>query len=246
MEITLNQLQNSKIYVRNSISYNQPNSIIDPIINIWEKNLSNNSYYVSVQNEVVNQNIEGGDNIAYPRFLIENKIEEVLYGDVKYENTMGLLVAMNQQSPVVKVYTGMNVSACTNLCIFNAEHIFQQNLTESLQPTFDALRGFTRSLYEKIESYRDIHMKLINTLLNQEELNEKLGMLLREGVSNKLGTSPIVNAVRLLNNRNSIYHADEYTSLYTLFNAITQSITDSPDILYKPDKTLALSKLLVN
>jgi len=245
--VVVENLVNSKIYVRNNISYMQPSSIINPFLDIlgYGKEFGG-EVFIQTQNEVVNQNIGGDENIAYPRFLVELRKSEVLFGDVQYQNTFGLLVAMDQQNPLVKVYTGMNVSACTNLCIFNAEHVFQQNLMESLDNTFNAVKMYANNEQQKIDDYRKTHERLVNTVMNQEQLNERLGYLLRMANTTKLGTSPIVGAAKLLSDRKSVYFTDKESTLYNLYNAVTQGITDSADLFYKTDKTLGLTRLLLN
>lgn len=242
--LELNDLLDSKIYVRNNISYMPPREIINPFLE--KVGYSGEEINIQFQNEVINQNISGEENVAFPRFLVEVKKQMLMFGDVQYQNTYGLLVAMDQQNPVAKVYSGTEVSACTNLCIFNAEHTFTQNLMESLDNTWNAVKGFVSGEEAKIEEYRDTHLRLVANTLTQEDLNQKLGQLLRVSGSSKLGTTPIVKAAKLVSDRTSTYYAEKESNLYNLYNAITQSITDSKDLLYRPDKTMALTQMLLN
>jgi len=244
--LKLEDLRESKIYVRNNISYMKPKELVNPFLNKIGYDESTDQLHIEVQNAVVNQNVEGGENIAYPRFMLEVRREEVFFGDVAYVNVFGLLIGMDQQKPIIKAYTGMNVSACTNLCVFNADETYSQNLMESLDNTWNAVVRFSENEKRKLDNYREIHMNLVDTSLNQEEVNERLGFLLRNANKTKLGTTPIVNAAKLLTDRASAYYFEKETNMFNLFNAVTQGITDSKDLLYRPDKTWGLAKLLLN
>ena len=245
-ELLLNDLQESKIYVRNNISYMPPKEIINPFLDKLDFDPETDQVSIQIQNAVINQEIGGAENIAYPRFLVELKRQLLTFGDVEYQNTFGLLIGMDQQKPLVKVYTGMNVSACTNLCIFNAEHVHAQNLMEPLDNTWNAVEAFAKGEELKIDEYRKTHLELVNTVLNQEQVNERLGYLLRLAGDTRLGTTPIVTAAKLLSSKQSLYYFEKETTMYNLYNSITQSITDSKDLLHRPDKTLGLTNLLLN
>lgn len=237
-------LLDSKIYVRNEIHYPLPKTLVSPFLDeVGYK--EGDALRVQVQNEVINQNEDGSVNIAYPRFLVEYTKNAIVFGDTDYHNVFGMLVAMDQQHPQIKVYSGMNVVACTNLCIFQAEHLFVQNLNNPLNSVWNQLSNYVAMEDSKLENYARVHEQLINTYYNNEQLNNKLGYLLRNADKVKLGTSPIVGAVKLLSSNKSPYYVENSCSAYNLYNAITQCITDSKDILYKPDKTYGLTKLLV-
>ena len=81
--------------------------------------------------------------------------------------------------------------------------------------------------------------------MNNDDVNRTLGYLLRNAVDVRLGTSPVVNAAKLMDDRKSVYYFDNETNLYNVYNAVTQSVTDTKDIFYRPDKTIGLSKLLL-
>ena len=81
---------------------------------------------------------------------------------------------------------------------------------------------------------------------NQEQLKERLGHLLLYAKTAKLGKSPVVQASDLLGDPRSNYYAGADSTLYNLYNAITQIISDGKDLLYRPDKTMGLTKLLLN
>ena len=240
-EVRVNDLMDSKIYVRGGIGFMSPKELVGGFVDV----VNDGDYEVQVQNPVINQNEDGKDNIAYPRFMVEARKELVDFGKIQYQNTLGILVAMDQQNPMIKIYSGMNVTACMNMSIFNAEHVYYQNLFDDIDKVWNQLDGFVSGIEAKIKEYRKKHELMVNTIMTNDDVNRTLGYLLRNAVDVRLGTSPVVNAAKLMDDKKSVYHFDETTNLYNVYNAVTQSITDTKDIFYRPDKTIGLSKLLL-
>ena len=245
--LTIESLKESKLYVRNGVTFQHPMHYIEPFLDAVGYDDGNQNLVLEYQNRVMNLNEEDNtENIAYPRLKIEVNKGRVEFGE--YENVFGMLLAMDQQNPVVKVYSGMNVSSCTNLCVFGNAHVSEQNLLSSSDNAIDMAGMYYRANEEKIEQYREVHQKLITTVFLEDQLNRKLGEMLRGTLKSKLGTSPIIAATRYITDKNSVYSVEEDGSIsaYKLYNAVTQSITDSKDILYKCDKSLAAYKLVLN
>jgi hypothetical protein len=78
--------------------------------------------------------------------------------------------------------------------------------------------------------------------------DQLLGRLINTATrkSNPIPTSAIINAAKLLQDRNSKYYWNQKKSLpiAQVYQAVTQGITDSPEIFSKPEKTLAVSKAI--
>lgn len=242
--LTLDDVRDSKIYVRNNVSYMPPKTLVDPFLEAISFDAENHEVRIEVQNPVVNQEIAGEENIAYPRFLIEVKKSDHLFEDVRYQNVFGMLVAMDQQKGIVKTYNGMNVEACLNLCVFDAADCHSQDLNSDLSKLFEITNGYSVDNEGKIETYRTIHRKLVGTVLKKDETDEAIGHALRMARRTKLGTTPVVQASALLDDKRSIYYTDKETTLYNVYNAITQGITNSKDLLYAPEKTIAVGQIL--
>lgn len=241
--ITMEQLNDSKVYVKNDMSFMHPKSIIQPFLDSIDFQDDENMV-VKVQSPVVNDNLDGTSNIAYPRFALEvsrsldNSLSET------YTNVFGVLAAMDIGKPTVKVYSGFNAKACTNLTVFNAEHVYSQDLLQNFANLWKMVKSYHDMNEEKVEEYKAVHEKLINTFLDNERVNNTLGKALRIANKYGLGTTPVVGAAKLLDNRKSIYYFEKETSLYNVFSAITQGITDSPEIVTRPDKTVAAARIL--
>lgn len=241
-KMVLNDLIDSKIFIKNGVSFTQPNEIIGPFLD--SINYDNEPIKIKVQNEVVNENVEDHiRNIAYPRFLVEvdRGPDERLPG---YSSVMGLLVALDTGKPTMKTYSGQEVMACLNLSIFNASDLHSQDFLKSHQSLFDAAKRFYDNESRQIEQYAAVNYKLINTYLTQEEVNRALGTLLRKANRTGLGTSPIVNAAKLLEDSKSVYYQQGDMQLGNFYNSITQGITDGKDIFSKPEKSLAVAEML--
>jgi hypothetical protein len=242
MQPTLEELLNSKIYVKSNVSFMPPKELVNNFLESIK--YTNEDIAIKVQNPIINENVEGGENIAYPRFLVEvNKGISPL--DPTETDVIGLLVAMDQLKPLVKIYSGTNASACLNLSIFNASNLLSQDLLNDLEHVWKNATRFSEESQEKLILHNDINNKMNNTMLTNNQVNMSLGKLLRNSNKEGLGTSPIVNASKLLNDRRSMYYFDpeQGTSLKNFYGSVTQGITDSKDLLYKPNKSLAVTKM---
>ena len=241
--IELNQLIDSKIYVKSNISFMQPKELVYP----WLESIGYSGEPIRIlsQNEVVNENEDGKANIAYPRFLVE--VSKGVHTSYPSESSVhGLLVAMDT-APVIKIYSGMNAHACTNLSIFNAEHIHQQSLLTDLKNVWQHSKKFFDDENAKLLLSSEAHSFMANTL-NNDQVNRLLGDMLRKAHYNKFGTTPIVSAARRLGDKSSAYYFNpkEVTTYENVYQAITQSITESKELLNKPEKTLLAYDMIRN
>jgi hypothetical protein len=242
----LQSLLNSKRYVKGETVFAPPQVVVENFLEATEYDENKHSLRILTQDPVTNRDVDSDtDNTAYPRYMVEvDKGSPVILPD--YRSVSGLLVALTPQKPMIKVYAGLNASACLNLCIFNARDQFAQGFLEGQGLVWHQMRAYRASEAERIENYAKVHDKLVTTYLNTEEINKELGRMLRLASTSGLGSSPIIGAAKYLDDRKSQYyiHSGEQCQLYNLYNAITQSITDSKDLYSKPQKTLAAGKLL--
>jgi len=244
MKVKLDELLNSKIYVKSNISFMPAKELVNNFLDSIK--YTNEDITIKTQNAVINENVEGGKNIAYPRFLVEVD-KGISFLNHDESSVVGMLVAMDQLKPVIKIYSGMNAHACTNLSIFDADNVLSQDLLNDLNHIWQNVERFANEDEIKLNLHYDIYNKMLGTILNNNMVNETLGRLLRDSDKNHLGTSPIVNAAKLLDDKRSIYYFDKQkeTTLHNLYNSITQGITDSKDLLYKPNKSLAIAQMLI-
>ena len=242
--MNLIDLIKSKIFVKENSAMNflPPKEYIEPFLEAAKFDGDESKLIIKTQGEVVNANEAGDTNTAYPRVNIEVHTEHSVPG---FQSVVGIVYALDLQKPEIKVYTGQNASACTNLTIFNAEGVYQQGLLGNFASIFEYASRYVQNKMQEAEEFLAIYNTLLNTFYNEDELNEELGRLLRMSPKTKIGTSPIVQASGRLDNKESIYFikTGEKCSKMNLYDSITQSFTNSKNILDRPIQTLQLSKL---
>jgi hypothetical protein len=202
-------------------------------------------FNVKVAGSVTNVNEDGSTNTAYGRVLIEPDFSNT---DKMYK-TVGFLYALDIQRPVVKVYTGSIVTACTNLCIFNAEHLFEASIMDGgFDKSYDILDTYLENMGKTLGEYYAIKENLEAQLLPEKEINTYLGKLLEFGIKNSfIGTTPIVQAGKELYSADSKYYIgkDKITSKWNIYNAITDNLKKA-DIKDAASKVLKISNFILN
>jgi hypothetical protein len=243
MEALLTDVIESKIYTKENslVTFQSPRAYIEPFLNI----VGADRIVCKVQDAVTNMNIDGSHNTAFPRVAVEAHIGNEVTG---YDSVVGMIFALNIQSPVIKLYTGQNAHACTNLTIFNAAAVSQYSLMNDYSDVYRKTEYYLRQKDAEIEQFLATKEKLLNEFYTEDELRNELGRLLLATTkkNSKIGYSAIAGAGRLIQESDSIYYMrpGEKMSKMMLYDSITQSITDSTDILHKPNKTIAVSQLL--
>jgi len=242
--IELNDLIDSKIYVKNNVSFMPAKDIIDPWLNAIS--YADQSVRIAVQNPVINENKEGSTNAAYPRYLVEvfdgmNPQNSSEYG------VQGIIVAMDNTMPIIKLYSGMNAKACTNLSIWGADYVYTQNLLTDLKPVWKTARKYFEEATHKYMDSNIAH-SILSLEIDNNQVNRLLGDMLRKAQFNKLGTGPIVQAAKRLSDKNSSYYFNpkESTTLENVYQSITQSLTNSNEIITIPEKTLLVYDMIRN
>ena len=243
MELT--DVLESKIFVKenNGIKFLSAKEYLDPFLDIVGPTAS--EITVRVADPVINQEIDSDEkNVAYPRVLVEANFGRMV--SEQYDSVVGLVYGLDMQKPVIKTYAGHNVVACTNLTIFNAEMVFEQGLLGNYQEVYKLTQNYIDTMEKDLVDFRERDNFLRNTYLTQSETNRALGYMLRGAAKTRLGTTPILAAAKMIDNTKSKYYVDPHgeCSLFNLYNACTQSITDSKEILDKANKTVILSNLI--
>lgn len=246
-EITLNQVLNSKVYVKENsqISFGSPRQYIEPFLEKLKD--TGATYSVSVSDRVANKEESGTINEAYGRVLIQAKLPTDFCA-YDHDSVVGLVYALDTQKPSVKIYSGENAWACTNLSIFGARYIHTVELLQGVSSIYDKALEYVEGVTEQLRKFKEVYERMNEKTYQNSEIDEVTGYLLREGIRNKqLGTSPILSAVRDLDDPKSKYGIrDGKTSQWNIYNALTQYITDKVDIADKASKTVMISKLFLN
>lgn len=240
----LSEVLATKIYVKEngSVDFKSPGAYIEPFLEAVRYNGKEADVTIKTQGDVINSNEGGSMNIAYPRVNIEVRTNHSVEG---FQSVIGMIYALDLQKPEIKIYTGQNAHACTNLTIFNADGVYTQSLLGGFGTVYNHATEYLNKKEAEAAEFKEILDNLTNTLMSTEELNEEIGRILRAGSKTKIGTSPIVQASNRLDDRESIYyvHPGARCSKMNLYDAITQSFTNSKNILDRPTQTIQLSKL---
>jgi len=249
-DIELKEVINSKVFVKenSAVGFLSPSDYLGDFIEATTKIRNEGSTYrTQVARPVVNQETTGERNIAYPRVSVEVSLGELIEG---FDAVVGMIYALDLQKPIIKAYSGFNVTSCINLTIFNADNVFQQELLGDYKSVHSKAREYIAEKEQDVLDFKNRIAILKETNLNENQLNELLGKMLRESHKSRLGTTPVLGAAKLLDNNSSTYYVrpdGKFTcSKFNVYNAVTQVISDSKDIVDKPNKTIELSKIMLN
>lgn len=245
--ITLDKVLNSKIYLhdKSQISFGSPRQFIEPFL---EKLVNSKvSFSVKVSDRVANKE-ENSDilNEAYGRVLVEAKFPNE-YSINEHDHVIGMVYALDTQKPTMRIYSGENAWACTNLAIFGANYIHNVEIMQGIGSIYDKGLEFVENISEQLAKFQKIYSIMNDTQYEGEDINKIMGYLIREGYRNKnLGINPILSAIKDLDDNKSKYAIRENkTSQWNLYSALTQYVTDKVDILDKSSKTVMLSNLFI-
>lgn len=248
--VTFEEIEKAKAYVTPSgVPFRNPAEYAESFMKSVGADISNTRFELQGKSE--NANDDKSLNTAYGRMLIESKFE---FTDTAKTvgKVIGMVIALDTATPTIKVYTGGSVFACSNLCISGAEHIFNANAMTNLESAFNMAEQY------KIKAEEDWLKNLATWKLMQEtvysgsQINEKFGKMLENVLTlsqfRGLGTSPIIHAAKELYSNSSVYSitTSNSTTGWNLYNAITQGLTDTNDIVKTPNKSLIASNLILS
>lgn len=257
-QITIEELSNSKIYKAGSgIQFPSPIEIIEPIFNSLSKLNGNCKYEVKIGERVENANEDGSINTAFSRWGVEFTLPPIydpILADLADSSTskLGLLVALDTQKPIVKVYSGKRVSSCTNMTVFNADNIHTEDLLGGeLERIYKKAQSYLEGIEKDNEEYVRTITMLKTMFYKNEALHERIGYLLEKGIKNRVGDSSLFGGIKNLYDKGNRYYVpeDKEVNNWHIFNAITYDITNSSSnkrFLEEPDKVIKLAKLFLN
>jgi len=244
-DLSIDEVLSSKIYVKegSAVSFQAPKHYLGDFV----ESVNDGVWRVKVASPVVNEEASGARNIAYPRVMVEAQLGELI---PHFEAVVGMVYALDLQKPVIKTYSGFNVKSCINLSIMNTDNLFQQELLGDFEKVISMARKYISEKEKDIIDFKDRFTKLQQSFLTEPQLNELLGRMLRESRKTRLGTTPILGAAKLLDDSSTNYYVrpdGKFTcNKFNVYNAVTQVLTDGNDIIDRPNKTIALTKLLLN
>jgi hypothetical protein len=243
----MEQLMEAKAFVKegSGASFQTPRQYFEPFMEVLEQNgvFRVGETKIQVNGAVVNKNEDGTENRSYERILVQGKLEGIEVPG--FSPNVGMIVALDVVKPVIKVYSGFEASACTNLCIFRADRIHEQSVSGNIQGVYAQARHFIEQKEREVETFRRVVEHLHNKRYSFAELQSLMGGFLLEEKRHGLGTVPIVQAAKRMGDRGSQYYADptDGTTAWNVYSAITQTFTNQEDVLNTPNKVLKAAKL---
>jgi len=250
-ELTLQEVLESKIYVKDTsgMVFKSPSDYISPFIDTVSKLTTD--FQVTAVDGSINQNDEGDYNRAFSRVLVEAKLpaDFTYQGETDrdtLDSKIGFIYALDLQKPVVKVFAGKDVRACTNLTIFNADHLYSQELTGNVAGVYKKAQGYIDSFQADLEEFLSTMNILTSKSYSGRDLDELNGKMIRQALRTpKLGTTPILQGIKELYEPKSVYSLkDKATTGWNYYNAITEQLKKA-DITDRALKTIILSSLIL-
>jgi hypothetical protein len=243
--LNLELLRNSKGYKSGMISFETPVNYLNQVQEIMNETAVEKAFTplkCRFEKPVTNINEDGTENTSYPRFLLqyETKIPKNLVQTF----TFGMLVALDNSQPVIKVFSGLNTSACLNLSIYSADHLSISFLKDSnYKRVFSDLKSWLEKYGDLAKKFIDSYTYLENTEIKNPQ--EFYGKILEQTYRDKQTTQPILDSFRsTLIQEDSKYFND--FRLSNIYESLTQPICEKTNFLNQPNESLYFYNLLTN
>jgi len=240
--IGIQDVLDSNIYVKegSAMQFQSPRAYIEP----WLEAVGAEPTEIAVATSKKVSNIDPDSNVEHLSFG-RVAVEYNLGTDVpEFDTVLGMVFALDTGRPQFKVYSGRNAHACTNLCIFNADHVYSHDMVSDFRSVFTKSKEYRDKTEAEAVHFTEVVERMKNTQLSKEQMHEKLGDLLMESQNNSLGVTPIVGAAKFLGDQKSRYFAPNGCTEWNMYNAVTQVFTDQKhNIFEKPTKTVMLSNM---
>lgn len=229
---------NSNHFVKAGTPYPAVKELLKPFMEIFKEH----EITLKESHEDEMQTQSGESLIAFKRVsaLVNFPIDE----EMTYQ--IGFVYALDLLTPLVKVFSGVNVRVCNNLCIFSNSMYKKENFNNRERSFSDAI-GYLKNIEKNMESAKNIIYQMKNFFINEQEKNMLLGKILQAVVApkNLAGTQSVINAAKLFNDpKNARYYFKENTNAWVFYNALTEGYEGKVHLLDQPEKVLQLFELM--
>lgn len=259
MQLQLQELLAGKATRIKNKEYFQTAAYVEPFLERVGR--LTNDFRISVQTP--NQITYSGDgslsteDITYNRVLIEAILpEEYNFNHDPHKSVIGMVYGLDVRKPVVKFFKNLERQSCTNMCVFSPELLACQELEAETAIDYKPLER----IITQTDDTAAFLKKLIETGFECSELNinESLGKWVRNCINysydnhfgkSKLACSTPIDAYKLLFEKEDseyYYHGDSSISMYNVYNAFTNVISDNrkKDFFNIFEKTLLVGSIL--
>lgn len=222
--------------------HDKPLTILEPSLKLLDNHVSNNDYRLKYSIGSINRNEDTSANIAYDKLIVEFKLNTHFTGDA-YSNIC-IVYDLNAKVPLYKVAAGKTLTTCLNMCIWADTDLY---VTDDYHKIESKIQSYLNNLTIKEKEYELFRDTLENTILPHDKLYKTLGNIIYNG-NNVMRTATIKAAEELQNSKSDYYIADSDTTLWNVYNAITQQFSNKFNKTYidVPSNVLELSKIVYN
>lgn len=259
MELQLSELLAGRATRIKNKEYYPTSAYVEPFLERVNK-LTNNIRINAVTPSQITYTGDGNlstEDITYNRVTIEAILPDTMkINNDEHKEVIGMVYGLDVRKPVVKFFHARERCVCTNMCVFSPSLLTCQDLEPETAIDFRPL--------DRIIEQTDDTVAQLKKLLEMEfkcdeyNINESLGKWIRNCINYsydnhygkvKIACSTPIDAYKaLFEKEDSDYFFDNepVISMYNIYNAFTQIITDSrkKDSFNVFEKTLLISDIL--
>jgi len=217
------------------IQFPAPDELLNPILEIFSKFIEPNEITGFATHP---ESIGTKDDEILTAYGRAGVIQKIVI-DEKLTYNVGYLYALDLGKPVLKIFSGINVNICSNMCIFNATNFDKYELMSvGKSGAIEKIKNFMERRNEDCQKALQIVNVLKNLQFNEEETQKLLGdfLISFQVVKNYAGVNCITNAAKLLKTKGGIYYYEGVTSGWNIYNAITHYFGEKSHIIDHPEK----------
>lgn len=256
MEITLDQLLAGKATRIKNREYFSTAAYVEPFLERVQKLTSDFRVQVQLPNQITYTS-DGEVNLedqTFNRVWIQAVLPDE-YPIPNHNNVIGMVYGLDVRKPVFKVYKGGLNQACTNLCIFSPEYLVCQEIESEMALNYRYVDDLVKMTDESASMIRKLQNMEFNT--DDRLISEQLGRWVRNCIDCsydvgfgkvKVATSAPIEAYKdlFLNEDSDYFIGNREASMYDVYGAFTQTITDGlkRDLMNQAEKSLLIRNIL--
>ncbi len=250
MILTLEEVLKGKALVIKDNEYFPTKGYVEPFIERMSKFTSEFTCQVKLPDTMTK------DQDILDQGFVRVWVQAILPDEYAFENhkqSVSLLYALDTRKPIVKLFKSTINMACLNMCVFNPEHLFVDQLLPQKAINFK----FIQNVMEMTDNTRMMLEKYEKTHLTKDNVLTQLGTWVDRCIKTtydngynkvKLAESIPVEAYKsvFLDKESKYYCGESDPTYFDIYNAFTDPISNDKgkDIVNKFEKTYLVSEIL--
>lgn len=232
------EILNSHSYVKSGQPFFSPSYYLEPFLNLVEGSEGELKLDATHPTEIRDNN----GTVTYKAYERVSAVQEIkLTDELSYK--VGYIYALDIGKPIIKVFSGINVFAYTNLCVFGAEKKQEFLISNNFEGAAIQAKSYLQTLRQDADNALEIIHNMKNTFFDQQAVKDMLGEFLINfsKVKNIAGTQCLLSAAkRLTDKKDKLYYFEEQTTAWKVYNALTHDICNKSHLLHQPEKVQSL------